>query len=342
MKRIKYFDLLRIVAIVCIVYYHMLAMIILSGMGSFESFFKYSQNANINLATLGVAVFFILSGASLMYTTKDSFDVKAFYKKRLFKMLIPFYIVELVTLVERLILHTMADYSQVPIYRFIYTIFGLDEWVKLHGIETYSMGIGEWFLGCILILYALYPIFRWVLLKFPKIFFVAFTVFYLLVIYNYTNETVFMYQSILVKAYEFALGMILGYLGGKIHKALGIVGLLVFIAYMFCPVSFELNVALNITIQAVALVAGASLIEPLLQKKDFKWIGILSAYTFELYLTHHEIIYVFTPRIGGRISGPAGIITTVITEILLMCLACFLLKKATGLVNRLTTKKSPK
>ena len=88
MKRIHYFDLLRCTCFCFIIFYHLLFQLYLSGICPVERLNPLFSNSNMHLATLGVAVFFMLSGASLSYTAKENFSLAKYYKKRFLRILI--------------------------------------------------------------------------------------------------------------------------------------------------------------------------------------------------------------------------------------------------------------
>ena len=171
MKRIKYFDLLRIVCFSFIIFYHMMVQLQINGIYPSEKVSPYFSNANMHIATLAVAVFFMLSGAGLAYTTKENFELKKFYQKRFIRLLIPFYIVIVIYAIVLAIIDPYFKVNHlvgVPKWRIIFTVLGIDEWVSMHNIATFSLGIGEWFLGALIILYVLFPVFRFLMLKMVK------------------------------------------------------------------------------------------------------------------------------------------------------------------------------
>lgn len=92
MKRIRYFDLLRCISFCFIIFYHMISQLYFSRLFPLDKVLPFYENDNMNIAMLGVAVFFILSGAGLAYSTGENFDIRRFYKKRFIRILIPFYI----------------------------------------------------------------------------------------------------------------------------------------------------------------------------------------------------------------------------------------------------------
>lgn len=152
MKRIRYFDLLRCTCFCFIIFYHLLFQLYLSGICPVERLNPLFSNSNMHLATLGVAVFFMLSGASLSYTAKENFSLAKYYKKRFLRILIPFYILYIVYFLFLLFqshsVHNIFP-EGIPAWRIVFTFLGMDSWVSMHGISTFSLTIGEWFLGCL-------------------------------------------------------------------------------------------------------------------------------------------------------------------------------------------------
>ena len=193
MKRIRYFDLLRCVSFCFIIFYHMVIQLHLSEICSLESITSLFSNSNMHIATLGVAVFFMLSGASLVYTTKNDFDLKKYYKKRCLRILIPFYLTYFVYLLAKIVVHHSLQGifpEKIPTWRAFFTILGMDGWVSMHGIATFSLGIGEWFLGCLIVLYLVFPLLRSLMEKNAKLFFVCATCIYVLTAFFYQEPQI--------------------------------------------------------------------------------------------------------------------------------------------------------
>ena len=83
-----------------------------------------------------------------------------------------------------------------------------------HGIHTFPLGIGEWFLGALIILYLLFPLLRLLMKKNPCLFFIGSTCIYLLLLFYYPFHTP-VHVNLLIKGYDFVLGMLLGYTNHK-------------------------------------------------------------------------------------------------------------------------------
>ena len=63
MKRIRYFDLLRCISFCFIIFYHMISQLYFSKLFPLNKILPFYENDNMNIAMLGVAVFFILSAS---------------------------------------------------------------------------------------------------------------------------------------------------------------------------------------------------------------------------------------------------------------------------------------
>ena len=297
MKRIKHFDLLRVICFLLIIYYHMVAQLPVNGICSYGDIWPFVANENLQIGTFAVSVFFMLSGASLMHTTKEKIAVGKFYLKRYVRLLIPFYVVTfLYYIVNAIRVRDLAGVyvGGIPVWRWIFTILGMDEWVSMHGIVTFSRGIGEWFLGVLVILSLIFPLLRYLMLKNTKVFMVVATILYLLVIYNY-NSDVLIYMSLPVKAYDFILGMWFALYWEQIHKIWKYLAVAVVAVFLFWPTAIEMNEALKILILGFSIVMAFSLLEGVLQKCNMRGVNWLSKYSYELYLVHHLVIYAMTP-----------------------------------------------
>jgi len=327
MKRVKSLDLLRVVGFSLIIYYHMIVQLQISGIYPIEMLTKFYEGANFHVATLAVALFFMISGAGLSLSTKEHFDYKQYYKKRFLRILIPFYLVYALTVLGKAFQrHSLAAvFSAISPWRFLFTITGLDGYLELYGVETFSMGVGEWFLGCILLLYVVYPFLRSLLQRSAPIFLILTTVVYVLVIIG--NFSILpLHQNIILKGYEFCLGMFLGkHLSLVKSKCLflTIPGILLF---LLCPVALPVSEAFRITVLALSVFLTILVTEPYLQKRKLPWITAFSGASYELFLVHHVIICFLTPLAAPYIQNPAAVLVLFLIQILVMIPVTILVK----------------
>ena len=328
MKRIHYFDLLRCTCFCFIIFYHLLFQLYLSGICPVERLNPLFTNSNMHLATLGVAVFFMLSGASLSYTAKENFSLAKYYKKRFLRILIPFYILYIVYFLFLLFqshsVHNIFP-EGIPAWRIVFTFLGMDSWVSMHGISTFSLTIGEWFLGCLILLYLIFPLLRFFMIKNEKFFFIIATGIYLIVLFHY-DFSVPIHMNFFLKGYEFVIGMMIGYYHEKFNPKWIFLSLPVVIFFVLCPFALPISTGLKITILAVAFWISAACLEPVLEKGNGRFLRTISNYSYEVFLVHHIIIYFITPRAIPYMRGMVGVLGLFLVELLLMAVLGFLLK----------------
>ena len=87
---------------------------------------------NMHFAMIACGLFIFISGATITYSNKNR-DIKhmEFYKKRLSRVLIPFYIAYIIYFVIKVIsLKNIYIYGGVPKWKFIWTILGIDEYLN--------------------------------------------------------------------------------------------------------------------------------------------------------------------------------------------------------------------
>lgn len=157
-NRLFFLDFTRAIAILLIILFHYtswLQKIVTGAEGRFVAF---------DLAgAIGVSLFVILSGASLQTSTQRNFAVSEFYRKRIVAIFPLFYVCYLAVLLVCAVLYGKVPFAGGKPAAFVLTIIGLDGFLAYAGKNYYL--IGEWFLGFIIILYAVYPVIRYVFVK---------------------------------------------------------------------------------------------------------------------------------------------------------------------------------
>ena len=164
-ERLKYVDVLRVLAMVPVVVCHYTRSQEYAGI-TYPNKFMPDEFFSIYLGSFGVAIFFILSGVSLMYTYDGKLDLKLFIKKR-FLGIFPMYWMAWLTAFLYLFYKNKGFFNIIPRWKIIYTVIGMDgyfNWLD----QTFYL-LGEWFLGCLLLLYVLFPILKWGIEKHPYI-----------------------------------------------------------------------------------------------------------------------------------------------------------------------------
>ena len=183
---------------------------------------------NMHFAMIACGLFIFISGATITYSNKNR-DVKTieFYKKRLTRVLIPFYIAYIIYFTIKVIsLKNIYIYGGVPKWQFIWTILGLDEYLNACGVKTFSLGIGEWFLGCIILCYLIYPFLFKAHKKNKILTFIVMTACYIALNINYSkfNFVIPSHMNFLCQVYNFYLGIVFADIAvgaNVIHSCIG-------------------------------------------------------------------------------------------------------------------------
>lgn len=122
----------------------------------------FYEFANGSFGNTIVNIFFIISGAMLYYNNPKIDSIKRFYYKR-FKSIFPmFYLSFTVFYLIWAIRSRNFLYGGNPV-KLLLTLFGVDGYFLYLGPNYYQ--VGEWFLGAIVILYAIYPLLLWIFNK---------------------------------------------------------------------------------------------------------------------------------------------------------------------------------
>ncbi len=354
MKRYQFMNVLRVLSMIAIVFYHMVVTLENLGIRQHESVSLFYQNANMHIATVGVGLFFMLSGGGLMLSSKDKTDFSAlgFYKKRFFKILIPFYIVYALYFVFFFFFYKVDSIgnmfaSHPKPWEFVFTLLGMDAYLSRFGIPTYSLGIGEWFLGCLMLMYLIFPLLRKCMLKNKVVTMLVATVYYLAVIFTYQMHP---YASMVpgignftVKVYDFILGMFLVLILEKIPDKLIFVWGAAELLFIFCPVKLPINDLLSIEIQCVLAFLIFFYLERFFVKmpKFTRLVAWVSGFTYEYFLVHHVVIDHLSRAVAGRPFGNLQILLLFLAEIAIAILLTLLVKGILALPGLVRRKKAP-
>ena len=165
-KRIFSYDFVRAIATVLIVITHFNARYIMLGTPIAYSKMIIGANVfNIYIGGLGVSLFLIISGASLMATYEKNLDWRLFWKKRFLSIYPMFWIAYLFAFLHQFMrLHTINQ--SIPKRNIFFSILGIDGYLANAGVPTFYI-LGEWFLGFILIIYIIFPLLRFGVLNYP-------------------------------------------------------------------------------------------------------------------------------------------------------------------------------
>lgn len=167
-RRIICFDWIRVFSCLCVLIVHFNASI-----SAYNGSFVYPNSIipnfyldnRVYLGGIGVSLFFILSGATQMLTYKEG-NLTGYYKKRFLSIYPMFWIAfTIATVVDFLMYKYMPTGKPLS---FLYSVVGVDGYMNALGLPGYDYyKLGEWFLGCILLLYVLFPLLHFGVKKAP-------------------------------------------------------------------------------------------------------------------------------------------------------------------------------
>lgn len=146
-------DALRDLAAICILVYHFVIESVIAGYLSLPALVIQSVSL---LAEIGIDLFFLLSGASLHYSWQGKWNPKRFAMGRALAIYPDFWTGFLVLFIYGEVLH--GNNASVPGWKIVFSLFAMDGYAQQFTGTFYK--IGEWFLGCLLILYLFFPLFR--------------------------------------------------------------------------------------------------------------------------------------------------------------------------------------
>ena len=282
-QRLFYLDLIRAVALVCILVIHFNAAV--TGYFTLPSkLFGSVLPFNIYLGDFGSSLFFMVSGAALQYTSpgqgREPLNLARFYQKRAKAVYPMFWLAWCIFFPIRFVTKP-GYYAAAKTPSLLLTVLGLDNFAQAAGWVTMDFAcVGEWFLGSILFLYLLFPLLRWGLRKQPLLTWAVVLAASLPVHYMGWDA-----RLVAIHIPEFLLGM------AFVHwKRLARLGVLAGCAVLlFTPAAADGKVA-------CALFSAAAFILLAVLGGCIHWVplqnacALLSKYSYAVFLTHHVII----------------------------------------------------
>ena len=253
--------------------------------GKFKFLFT---TANSNFGFMFVTSFYSISGNVLYYNYPKVNSLKTFYYKRWNSIFPSYYICFIFFFIQKVFKYHKFFYNG-HWTRLIFTIFGMDGFLQFrYGFKTYYL-VGEWFLGSIIILYILYPIFSLLMNKNILIVHFIACAFYPIIFLK--NATIFLKKTnIIVSIYSFYFGM----LSSKLHilffknKIILIISTVIFIFLCLIKIS---DLILIFQIQGFSIFLLLVRIGELLMLTRFKIIFIeISTLSYNIFLFQHIII----------------------------------------------------
>lgn len=285
-ERLFYLDFVRAIAVLSIVLCHFNARYSFLYMNPDRTDLTIItwQPFNLFIGDLGVAVFFIISGAALMYTYDNELNLASFYKKRALAIYPMFYIAYLVVFITRA--KAILSFNLSPV-KWLFTLTGFDGYFSTL-TSTYYI-LGEWFLGCIVLVYLVFPLLRAALKKAPVITWIVVLILYFLSVQFISIPNFNSSLILTVRIPEVLFGMTFVKYIKKSHPIMVAASVIVLLESIFFipPISSSYKTTYIGISFFIVLVFISSFIKNDICKRI---CHLISKYSYAVFLTHHVII----------------------------------------------------
>lgn len=277
----------------------------------------------VYLGQIGCGLFFIISGCGLAYNntfpeiTKEK--IAAFYKKRV-KALYPMYWIAFIVAT----ILSSKSLPDAPLSHLLFSFAGLDGYSTALGLPYGSFyKVGEWFLGCIFLMYLVYPVYSFFFLSFPLLTMLSTAVVYSIFI------TRISYIWFFLELPYFLIGMIfVRYFNTAKDIWLWLITLLLWLYRLLCSESMH-HITYEFIFNWTLFLALVFIVEVLIPKQKYSCglIKTIGKFTYPVFLVHHAIISKICSKIDLAFITYDKIIVTYIVYITLSCIAAFILQK---------------
>lgn len=247
---------------------------------------------SVSVGDMGISLFIIISGVTLMMTSEYNYSLVGFFKKRILSIFPAFWIAYIVTGFFYFIInkHTPGDEHY---WKFLLSIFGIDGFF-LYRIQNYYL-VGEWFTGYLLITYIFFPILKKSLLQSPGLTWLATLTVYIF-IHVFYKDFFLVYETCnpLSRLPDFLFGMTFySYIikSKDVKMAVILLSVLVMLAIYFDKLLLSYNPCMQLF--GISLfVLMTAVVEKIKYPAWFiEFISTISAISFTAFLIHHQIIY---------------------------------------------------
>lgn len=285
-ERLFYLDFVRAFAVIFILIHHFNTSLSELEIKTDNLFFPHIGYTD--MGRFGVSLFFIISGASLMLTYAKDFHLKQYFTKRFFAIFPMYWLAYLCGFL--FLFYTRGKMKGgVPTWKFVFTLFGMDGYLN-NATSTFYI-LGEWFLGCIILFYVLFPILRYTVLKFPILTLCCVSCIYIfLILFRPTDFPIYLERDLLSRMLEIVIGMIFIQYIKKVEwwQALILGG--VFIGTLFCNPTNQSTLMVLIMATGVSLFGVLVYIGQVIRYERIKAAcSYISKYSYAIFLVHHVV-----------------------------------------------------
>ena len=348
-KRIYCFDLLKIISIFTVFMHHiMMDMYVIHPMHDLKVLENIIIRPNMNLGMIACGLFVLISGATISLSKREE-SLSSFYKRRLMRVLIPFYIsYTIYFIIKAITFKTIHMFGGIAKWRFIYTIIGLDEYLHANGIPTFTLGIGEWFLGCIILCYLLYPLLKWAHKKNSIITFIIMTLYFLFINFRYGsfNFVIPSHMNFFCQIYNFYLGIVLidERALSKMKKWLCIIAIPVVAFFYFYTTYIPIPDNIKTTIVIVAIFVIFYNLEDAISSVSWfrRFVVYFNKISLEIFLVNHFVIYQVDYMLNYKKTSGIETFLIVIVDLVIIIALAIVVEKLSSMAYRFVDQSKTK
>jgi len=284
-NRVFQFDFIRSISTIMIIVFHFIIQE--------RVIYFWPTGANFSLGELGVALFFILSGASLMNAYRNDFNIKKYFKKRFLAIYPMFWIAYSCAFLYDFYMGKGINES-ISFVKILLSVIGMDGYL-MYKIPVFYL-LGEWFLGAIIIFYILFPFLLYLIKKSWLITSIVVMFIYLYLCFNYTFE-IFPDRNTLINLPLFLFGMLFSknIIVSKdrikqLDFKLILVSLLIFMVYFLF--SKNLKIPHQVLFPSISIFLILWYFSNYIKNRYLiNFVNQISVYSYAIFLVHHRIEY---------------------------------------------------
>lgn len=310
--RIFYLDFIRAVAVLAIILTHYNALFLYSIPAMPEKCLLTYRPFNIYIGDWGVSLFFIISGSALMYTYSGRMDARTFYRKRMQAIYPMLWIAYLCVLMYyELRFHTYNPENVPPheAWKIIFSVIGFDRYLNFTNMFGF---VGEWFLGCIILMYLLFPLLMMIAENKKRLYLSLPFIIGAYLFFIFRNPFPIINSTVVfVRIPEFLFGMI--YMKKMGEKKVPAVPVLLSVIILGVSTAVKLNIDKNILTTIIGIASFLVLIKISETAKNSQLVKelcrLITKYSYAVFLLHHQVIWQVP---GARNLAEIGYIENVI------------------------------
>lgn len=337
-KRIIGLDILRVIGVFFIFFYHFFVEYIVTAGGTNAAMYECNYFFNI-LARPASLFLFVISGYALMYHREDELPLGKYYLRRFKGLFIPFYVAYTLMFVAHFLVNHQMIGRGLPRRLFVYTLLGMDGVAQITAPNFYL--IGEWFMTCIAACYVLFPLLARLLKRFRYGTLAVLMLWYVFLLYVHNPFAITPLMNPAFIIVYFYLGMFLEQVLGecridaRFRRVCAVISVLIF-AY-FCMIGFVPTLSwLKMPPEQTEIIYFAISMTMLIALRDvelssesgiYRGITYVSGISWYVILLHHRIMILFYQRLPVEGYTHRGIIALLLACILITWVAAIAVRE---------------